>query len=213
MRSVHPYEPFVPQGATKLIIGTIPPYRFCIEPQELRDGDVNFYYGSRANAFWRLIEQATGETFDFENTEKAVEQRKVFLDKRGIGITDVVQSCVHQDGKSDDISLQSIQPKPVGRLLSEHPSIDTLIYTGRSSQNNSVMWLMNHYIADKGYHRSVGGESAEKRVLINGKTYRVILLYSPSPNALRGIDPETRFQQYQQVLGLDDRTAKPANNG
>ena len=213
MRSVHPYEPFVPQGAAKLIIGTIPPYRFCIEPQALRNGDVNFYYGSRDNAFWHLIEQATGEMFAFENTAKAVEQRKAFLEKRGIGITDVVQSCIHRDGKSDDISLQSIQPRPIGQLLLEHPSIRTLIYTGRSSQNNSVMWLMNHHIADKGYHRSVGSQLAEKRVVINGNAYDVILLYSPSPNALRGIDPETRFRQYKQVFAPNDLTAKPVNNG
>ena len=210
MLSVHPYEPFVPQGAAKLIIGTIPPYRFCIRPQELRDGDVNFYYGSRANAFWHLIEQATGETFDFENTVKAVAQRKAFLEKRGIGMTDVVQSCVHQGGKSDDVSLQSIRPKPIGQLLAEHPLIETLIYTGRSAQNNSVMWLMNHHVADKGCHRSVGGKAAEKRVTVNGKTYNVILLYSPSPNALRGIDRETRLEQYKQVFASEDQIAKRA---
>ena len=85
MRSVHPYEPFVSAGATKLIIGTIPPYRFCIEPQALRDGDVDFYYGSRDNAFWRLIGQATGENFDYENTAHAVEQRKAFLTERKSG--------------------------------------------------------------------------------------------------------------------------------
>ena len=200
MLSVHPYEPFVPQGATRLIIGTIPPYRFCIEPQALRDGDVDFYYGSRNNAFWRLIEQATGEVFDYANTQTAIEQRKVFLAKRGIGITDVIKSCVHQDGKSDDISLREIEPKPIRQLLAEHPTIGTLIYTGRSSQNNSVMFLMNHHSVDNGRHRNSVNGLAEKSVTIGGKKYHVILLYSPSPNALRGIDPETRLEQYKAVF-------------
>ncbi len=200
MRSVHPYEPFVPPGANKLIIGTIPPHRFCTEPQTLLDGDVNFYYGSRANAFWRLIGQVTGEAFAFENTAEAVEQRKAFLSKRKIGITDVVASCVHQGGKSDDVSLQEIEPKPIGHLLAKHPAIDTLIYTGRSSQNNSVMFLMNRHIADRHRHRSAGNAPAEKRVIIGGKEYKVILLYSPSPNALRGVDPQTRLKQYEEVF-------------
>ena len=202
MLSVHPYEPFVPQGATRLIIGTIPPYRFCIEPQALRDGDVDFYYGSRNNAFWRLIEQATGEVFDYANTQTAIEQRKVFLAKRGIGITDVIKSCVHQDGKSDDISLREIEPKPIRQLLAEHPTIGTLIYTGRSSQNNSVMFLMNRHIADKHCHSSTN-DPAQKSVVINGRVYKVILLYSPSPNALRGVDPETRLKQYQDVFSTE----------
>ena len=199
MRSVHPYEPFVSAGATKLIIGTIPPYRFCIEPQALRDGDVNFYYGSRDNAFWRLIGQATGEAFDYANTQAAIEQRKVVLAKRSMGITDVIKSCVHQDGKSDDISLREIEPKPIARLLAEHPTIDTLIYTGRSSQNNSVMFLMNQYVADRHYHSSMA-EPAKKSVVIGGRTYRVILLYSPSPNALRSVDAKTRLEQYKTVF-------------
>ena len=29
VRSIHPYEPYIPEGATKLIIGTMPPFRFC----------------------------------------------------------------------------------------------------------------------------------------------------------------------------------------
>lgn len=199
MLSVHPYEPFVPAGAAKLIIGTIPPYRFCIEPQALRDGDVDFYYGSRDNAFWRLIGQATGEAFDYANTQAAIEQRKAFLAKRGIGITDVIKSCVHQDGKSDDLSLTEIEPQPIEQLLAEHPTIDTLIYTGRSNQNNSVMRLMNQHIADKHYHSSTA-EPSEKSVVIGGKTYRVILLYSPSPNALRSVDAKTRLEQYKTVF-------------
>ena len=199
MLSVHPYDPFVPPGATKLIIGTIPPYRFCIEPQALRDGDVNFYYGSRANAFWRLIEQVTGEAFDYENTERAVEQRKAFLTRRRIGVTDVVRSCVHRDGKSDDLSLTEIEPQPIEQLLAEHPTIDTLIYTGRSNQNNSVMRLMNQHVADRHYHSSTA-EPAKKSVVIGGRTYRVILLYSPSPNALRSVDAQTRLEQYKAVF-------------
>ena len=41
----HPYEPFIPENATKLIVGTLPPPRFTTG--ELKEGDVNFCYGSR----------------------------------------------------------------------------------------------------------------------------------------------------------------------
>ncbi|MCR4670196.1 MAG: hypothetical protein K5643_03315 [Saccharofermentans sp.] len=200
MYSIHPYEPFIPQGADKLIIGTTPPYRFCVEPHELYDGDVDFYYGSRSNGFWSLIGEATGETFDHENTEKAIAQRKDFLAKRGMGITDIVGRCIHNNGNSDDGSLKDITPKPIGELLANHPGINTLIYTGRSGGINSVMNLMNRYTADKHRH-SKTDLPEEKRVTIGGRDYRVILLYSPSPNALRSVSKETRLEQYKRVFG------------
>ena len=53
----HPFPPFVPTNATKLIIGSIPPQRFCNQKENgisLYPDDVNFYYGSRDNSFWFL---------------------------------------------------------------------------------------------------------------------------------------------------------------
>lgn len=200
MKSTHPYEPFVPNGATKLIIGTIPPYRFCIKPKQLNKNDVDFYYGSSDNAFWHLVEQVSGESFDYEPTEKAITQRKAFLEKRKIGITDIIKSCTHNNGKSDDASLDNIEPKPLQQLLEKNPTIDTLIYTGRNNQQNSVKWLINHYASDRGYHNSIAKGIAENSVIIGGKTYTIILLYSPSPNALRGIDSKIRLEQYKAVF-------------
>ena len=40
----HPYKPFIPEGTTKLIVGTLPPPRFSFG--ELKKDDVNFCYGS-----------------------------------------------------------------------------------------------------------------------------------------------------------------------
>jgi len=54
MKETHPFEAFIPSGATKLIIGTIPPERFS--QKKLFCDDVNFYYGSRDNAFWELLQ-------------------------------------------------------------------------------------------------------------------------------------------------------------
>ncbi len=35
-KSTHPFAPEIPEGATKLIIGTMPPYRFCNTDEMLR---------------------------------------------------------------------------------------------------------------------------------------------------------------------------------
>lgn len=199
MKSIHPYESFIPPGATKLIIGTMPPRRFCVEPKELLAGDVDFYYGSRDNGFWRLIGETSGETLDFENTERAVGQRKTYLERRGFGITDTVERCIHEGGRSGDDSLKEIEPRDVRRLLAENPGIDTLIYTG-----GLVRDLMNRFAADGHRHTSVKGNKRARSVVIGGRAYRVILLYSPSPRALQGIPggSETRRKQYKEVFSV-----------
>lgn len=193
MYSKHPYEPFIPQEATKLIIGTMPPYRFCIEPKELLDGDVDFYYGSKDNCFWELLEKATGAKLDSDKMEETIKQRKALLEKLNIGITDIVDKCIHENGKSDDASLKNITHKPIKEILMQNPKIDTLIYT-----STFVVKQMNQ-MADKSYHsweipRKVG------TVIMNGKKYNVIVLYSPSPLARRSINAETQLTQYKNVF-------------
>ena len=55
---IHPWE-FFPQSGKgkKLIIGSFPPKRFT-NPQNLQDGDVDFFYGSIDNRFWDLFCEA-----------------------------------------------------------------------------------------------------------------------------------------------------------
>ncbi|MBD5164574.1 hypothetical protein [Helicobacter sp.] len=69
--SIHPYKPHICQGATKLIIGTIPPYRFCTNGiKKLDDGDIDFYYGSRDNYFWDLMSEITNQKLQHKKTPK-----------------------------------------------------------------------------------------------------------------------------------------------
>lgn len=196
--SIHPFEPFIPEEATKLIIGTIPPYRFC-QNDGINPKDVYFYYGSADNQFWDLVYISTygsAENLIKDNNSAAIEQRKKTLELLGIGITDVIDSCIHIDGKSDDNSLKVIKQKDIRKILRENDKIDTLIYT-----SNYVKSQMNT-ICDKGYHSCVDKEKRIWRTSINGKDFRVIILYSPSPNALRGVDEETREKQYKDVFSV-----------
>lgn len=193
--SNHPYEPYIPKGVTKLIIGTMPPMRFCTEQQKLDKLDVRFYYGSHKNHFWKLVEEATGTKFDFENTEIAIQQRKELLKKLNMGITDIIESCIHVGGKSDDKSLTILKYKPIVELLMKHPDITTLICTSTFVKNE----LKKN--TNGKYHK----ETQRKGTIeINNKKYNVIILYSPSPYALVGMGTsgaEKRLAQYIEVFG------------
>ena len=197
VRSIHPYAPYIPEGATKLIIGTMPPFRFCTSGgRALYDDDVDFYYGSRDNHFWKLLSEVTGTPLEFVNTTEAVNQRKQLLKQLHIGITDIVGSCIHRNGKSDDASLFSIEPKPLDKLLLEHPNIEKLIYTSRTE----VQKLINRFFADKGPHTRAKDNTQKESVWINGRQYGVTRLYSPSPIALWSVSADTRLEQYRRVF-------------
>lgn len=205
VRSIHPYEPYIPADATKLIVGTMPPFRFCAAGgRKLYETDVDFYYGSRDNAFWKLLSEVTGVPLDFAPTPAAVAQRKELLTRLHMGITDVVGSCIHRDGKSDDGSLLDIQPKPLNQLLLDYPRITELIYTGRTE----VKRLVNQYFADKSPRRRTADAPPGEYVRINGKAYAVTRLYSPSPIALWSVSADTRREQYRKVFSL----CEPANS-
>ena len=199
-RSIHPFELEIPEGATKLIIGTMPPYRFCDPDESLYENDVNFYYGSRDNYFWELVSAASGRTLTFANTQEAIDERKKLLADLHMGMTDLIKSCVHKDGKADDGSLTDILwNEELKEELHKHPEIDTLIYTNRSA--NIIEWV-NCKFSDKKYHEHWDKTKTYASVTIDGKVYKVIRLYSPSPYALVSVSEETRREQYNTVFKL-----------
>ena len=195
-RSQHPYCPYIPANAKKLIVGSIPPYRFCInKPDELREGDVNFYYGADDNEFWKLISEVLNVRLDFSNTETAIKQRKDLLDKFNIGITDLVQSCIHKNQKSSDRDLEILQVKHLRDVLEEHPSIEALLPTSQFVK--SLIGKENET-----EYRVINKECREYQISFNGrKYYKVILLYSPSRRVCNPVTVNKRFAQYEKVFG------------
>ena len=129
----HPYEPFLFDEATKLIVGTLPPPRFTTG--ELKVGDVNFCYGSRDGQLWPILDRSFGLNLKFETTTEAIEQRKQFLLKRKIGICDIVQSAERSKIDASDIGMQNIKLRNLILYLQEYPNVETLLFTGGNSKN------------------------------------------------------------------------------
>ena len=199
-KSTHPFAPEIPEGATKLIIGTMPPYRFCNTDEMLYDDDVNFYYGSRDNYFWELVSDASGKRLTYANTQEAINERKKLLADLHMGMVDMIVSCVHKDGKADDESLCDIEERDnLKAILHEHSKIDTLIYTNKSA--NILKWVNKS--SDKQYHEGWDKSKTHASVVIDKKAYKVIRLYSPSPYALRSVSKEVRREQYDMVFKLE----------
>ncbi|MEM7484709.1 MAG: uracil-DNA glycosylase family protein [Bacteroidota bacterium] len=129
----HPYEPFLFPEATKLIVGTLPPPRFTTKT--LKDGDVDFCYGSRDGQLWPILDVIFGLQLKFETTNKAIEQRKNFLRKRKIGICDIVARAERKKVDASDLGMQNVQLRDLLGYLKEYPNVNTLLFTGGNSKN------------------------------------------------------------------------------
>ena len=138
----HPYEPFLFDEATKLIVGTLPPPRFTTG--ELKVGDVNFCYGSKDGQLWPILDQSFGLNLKFETTTEAIEQRKQFLIERKIGICDIVQSAERSKIDASDIGMQNIKLRNLIFYLQEYPNVETLLFTGGNSKNGPEYFFRQH---------------------------------------------------------------------
>lgn len=144
---IHPYEPFLFPGATKLIVGTLPPPRFTIG--DYKEGDVNFCYGSRDGQLWPILDRIFELGLEYANTEKAVEQRKEFLREQKIGICDIVKSAERIKIDASDLGLQNIELRNMFGYLRLYPKIDTLLFTGGNSKNGPE-YFFRRYIKEYG---------------------------------------------------------------
>ena len=138
----HPYDPFLFKEATKLIVGTLPPPRFTTK--ELKEGDVDFCYGSRDGQLWPILNTLFNLNLVFETTQEAIEQRKAFLLSRKIGICDIVASAERTKLDASDLGMQNIKLRNIIGYLHTYPNIDTLLFTGGNSKNGPEYFFRKH---------------------------------------------------------------------
>ena len=129
----HPYSPFLFEGVKKLIIGTLPPPRFTT--RTLRDGDVDFCYGSRDGKLWPILNEIFNLNLKFETTEQAIAERKDFLKLKKIGICDIVASAEREKIDASDLGMQNVELRNLLQYLEAYPTVKTLLFTGGNSKN------------------------------------------------------------------------------
>ena len=138
----HPYAPFIPHNTRKLIVGTLPPPRFSV--QELKEGDVDFCYGSRDGLLWPVLDRIFNLKLIYANTEQAVNQRKSFLKEHSIGICDIVDSCYRKKIDASDLGMENVTLRNLLRYLRMYSTIDTLLFTGGNSKNGPEYFFRKH---------------------------------------------------------------------
>ncbi len=184
----HPYKPFIPKNATKLIVGTLPPPRFT--SGELKPDDVNFCYGSRDGLLWPVLDKLFDLNLKFENTEEAIQQRKQFLKNRGIGICDVVESSRRDKIDASDLGMQLVELRDLVGILRKYENIDTLLFTGGNSKNGPEYFFRRHLKSlDEEIKMKVVSNEVPRvhQFLLDGRPIKTVSLTAPSGSANRAI--------------------------
>lgn len=138
----HPYPPYIPENATKLIVGTLPPPRFS--SHDLKPGDIDFNYGSRDGQLWFILDRIFGANFSYETSQQAIDQRKAFLAKHQIGICDMVACAYRQKIDASDIGIKAYELRNLIGVLQAHPRLKTILFTGGNSKNGPEYFFRKH---------------------------------------------------------------------
>ena len=125
----HPFEPFLPEHAKVLFLGSFPP--------QPRRWSMEFYYPNFINDFWRII----GIIF-FDDKDHFVDAaaRKFklpeivsFCKEAGIALYDTATVVRRMKDNASDKFLEVVEPTDVGALLRKIPECRAVVTTGEKA--------------------------------------------------------------------------------
>ncbi len=121
----HPLEPFLPDEARLLMLGSFPPPR--------RRWSMEFFYPNLQNDMWRIMGYlATGDKTHFLNSEGRFDRARIeaFCRERGLAIYDAAQAVIRLKQNASDDALQVVEAVDLAALLRRIPRCRTLLTTG-----------------------------------------------------------------------------------
>ncbi len=125
----HPFEPWVPDDARVLIMGTFPP-----QPKRW---SMEFYYPNRTNDFWYMMgliyygdrnALLVPGTKDFD-----LPRIKELLNREGIALHDTGRLIRRLAGNASDKFLEIVEPVDLEALLSRMPHLRAIATTGEKA--------------------------------------------------------------------------------
>ena len=125
----HPFEPFLPEGARILFLGSFPP-----QPHRW---SMPFYYPNWINDFWRimgLIHFGDREHFCLAGQKRFDEALiRQFCADAGLAFYDTACEVRRLKDNASDAFLEVITPTDIPALLAQIPHCHTLVTTGEKA--------------------------------------------------------------------------------
>lgn len=92
----HPFEAFIPENIKYLIVGSFPGK----EQTQIELNETHWFYGAPRNQLWKILEIV------YKRELKNRKQKQQLFEEAGIGMTDVIKSCVRTNGTNLDENLE-----------------------------------------------------------------------------------------------------------
>ncbi len=180
----HPLQPFIPEGARLLMLGSFPPAR--------HRWSMDFFYPNFQNDMWRIF----GLVFYGDKGHFVVNEERTFrreeiirlLCREGIALYDTATEVIRTQNTASDKDLQVVTPTDLDALLQRIPMLENVVTTGQKATD---LFTEHFQIAQP----KVGGSVT---FTFNGKELR--LWRMPSSSRAYPMKVERKAEEYAKVL-------------
>lgn len=125
----HPLDPFLPEGARVMMLGSFPPPR--------ARWSMDFYYPNMQNDMWRIMGLVFfGDKEHFLSANKKMfceEKIRDFLTQKGIAIGDTAKEVIRHKGNASDQFLEVLRQTDFNEVLGKLPDCRTFVTTGQKA--------------------------------------------------------------------------------
>lgn len=125
----HPFEPFLPEGAKVLMLGSFPPQK--------KRWSMEFYYPNFINDFWRIIGILffgdRNKFVDIPAKKFKLQEIKEFCTDKGIAMFDTATVVRRLKDNASDKFLEVVEPTDIPALLRRIPLCEAVVVTGEKA--------------------------------------------------------------------------------
>ena len=188
----HPFEPFLPENAKVLFLGSFP-------PQEKR-WSMKFYYPNYTNDFWYMIGLLwyNDKRYFTIPEEKRFDYEKIiaFCNKTGFAMYDTATEIIRLMDNASDKYLEVVTPTDIPLLLSKLPLCEAIVTTGQKSTDILVETF--------GCEKPAMGEFVEVNLPQKGtnSTAKYKLYRLPSTSRAYPLKLEKKAEAYKKMFEM-----------
>ena len=189
---------YFPTKPKYIIIGTFPSVLIKQAFNKESGDDIDFYYGSKRNHFWKLIEHC----FTINLLKEPFPKQSIlkFLENHNIAMTDIIAKC-NSDGRSSDQSLRdvAINESIIKYLMIE--SITDVFFTSCHAQKLTLSFLREKgAISLSNISKALRNRSPLSLTHNHkSKNVHITTLYSPSPRVANRMKDKVTKQYYKSL--------------
>ena len=188
----HPLQPFIPEGARLLMLGSFPPAR--------HRWSMDFFYPNFQNDMWRIFGLVFfGDKDHFVDNEARTFRREEIielLNREGIALYDTATKVIRTQNTASDKDLEVVTPTDLDSLLKRMPMLEGVVTTGQKATD---LFTEHFKIAQPKVGENVTFE-------FNGKELR--LWRMPSSSRAYPMKVDRKAEIYERVLLKTNREAR-----